>query len=132
MSKDTHEENEKSSHGMSIGLGIAAVAAAAAGAYYLYGSDKAAKNRRMVKSWMLKMKAEVMDEIESAKEVSQETYSEAVDKISSKYSKLKDVDKKELADLVDRMKSHWKEIKEDIGETAGTVKDKSVKALKSK
>ena len=128
MTKEIHEND---SHALGIGLGIAALAAAAAGAYYLYGSDKAAKNRRMVKSWMLRMKAEVMDEIESAKEITQETYAEAVDKISAKYSKLKNVDKKELSDLADRMKSHWKEIQEDIAETANTVKDKSVKALKS-
>ena len=53
----------KSSHKMAIGVGIAALAAAAAGAYYLYGSDKSAKNRKHIKSWMLKMKAEVMDKI---------------------------------------------------------------------
>ena len=104
---------------MGIGIGIAALAAAAAGAYFLYGSDKAATNRKQVKSWMLKMKAEVMDEVENLKDLSQEAYDTAIDKVSEKYSELKNVDKTELKALAARMKSHWKDIKEDISDTVG-------------
>ena len=109
----------KSSHKMAIGVGIAALAAAAAGAYYLYGSDKSAKNRKQIKSWMLKMKAEVMDKIESVKDLSKEAYDKTIDEVSKKYSQIKDVDRKELMQLAKRMKSHWKEIEADVKGTVG-------------
>ena len=114
----------KNSHGTAIAVGITALAAAAAGAYYLYGSDKAATHRKKVKSWMLRMKAEVMDEIETAKEVTQEAYEKTIDKVSKKYAQLKNVDKDELAELANRMRSHWKDIQGDLGDAAGIAKDK--------
>ena len=118
------------SHSIGIGLGIAALTAAAAGAYYLYGSDKAPKNRKHIKSWMLKMKAEVMDEIENMKDVSQDAYDNAIDKVSEKYATVKNIDTAELSALANRMKSHWKEIKEDISETVENELDKPAKSKK--
>jgi len=110
---------QKHSHGLGIGMGIAALVATVAGAYYLYGSDKSAKNRKQVKSWMLKMKADVMDEIENVKDLSQETYDKTVDTVSKKYAQIKTVDTDELKALTERMKSHWKEIEADIKDTVG-------------
>ena len=110
---------KKHSHGLGIGVGIAALAATVAGAYYLYGSDKSAKNRKQVKSWMLKMKADVMDEVENVKDLSRETYDKTVDTVSKKYAQIKTVDTDELKALTERMKSHWKEIQADISETVG-------------
>ena len=94
--------------------GIAALAAAAAGAYFLYGSPEAAVNRRNLKSWALRLKAEIMDEMENMKDVSQETYDTTIDKISTKYAAMKIIDQKELADTVKRLKSHWKDIKKEL------------------
>jgi len=95
-------------------VGIAALAAAAAGAYYLYGSSKSKSNRKAVKSWMLKAKAEVMDEIENMKEVNEGAYRGAIAKIAKKYSAIKDMDREELALLVARLQGHWKDIKGEI------------------
>ncbi len=114
-----HNHSHSHGHGVGIGLGIAALAAAVAGAYYLYGSDKSAKNRKHVKSWMLKMKADVMDEVENIKDLSQTAYDKVIDQVSEKYAKIKDVDTDELKALAVRMKSHWKEIQADISETVG-------------
>ena len=112
------------SHKMGIGMGVAALAAAAAGAYYLFGSDKEAKNRKHLKSWTIKMKADVMDEVENIKDFTQDAYDKAVDKVSEKYAKLKDIDKGELKALGRRMKSHWKEIKADVSDTVGGEMEK--------
>jgi len=117
----------KSSHKMAIGVGIAALAAAAAGAYYLYGSDKSAKNRKQIKSWMLKMKAEVMDKIENVKDLSKEAYDKTIDEVSKKYSQIKNIDQEELIQLAKRMKSHWKEIEADV---KGTVSKEIKKVTK--
>ncbi len=117
----------KHSHGLGVGVGIAALAATVAGAYYLYGSDKSAHHRKQVKSWMLKMKADVMDEVENIKDLSQETYDKTVDNVSKKYAQIKTVDTDELKALTERMKSHWKEIQADISDTVGPEVKKVMK-----
>jgi hypothetical protein len=101
-----------------IGLGIAALAATAAGAYYLYGSTKGKAHLRAVKSWMLKAKADVMDEIGKMKEVNEDAYNEAIAKVAKKYEDIKGMDRAELVELVSRLQGHWKDIKREI-EKAG-------------
>lgn len=123
----TNSKNKDNGHGMSIGLGLAALAAAAAGTYYLYGSDKSAKNRRNVKSWMLRMKAEVMDEVENIKDLSQDSYEKVVDTVSKKYASIKSIDVEELTDLAKRMKDHWRDIQEDVSKTTS----KEMKKIRS-
>ncbi|MEK7641842.1 MAG: hypothetical protein AAB365_02500 [Patescibacteria group bacterium] len=127
MTNHKHE-----SHKTAIGFGLAALAAAAAGAYYLYGSDKVSKNRRKVKSWMLKMKAEVMDKIEEAKELTEEGYQNIVDTAAEKYRALKDVDADEVSELANRMRSHWKDIKDDLADAADMAKDQVKHAMDTK
>ena len=127
MRNDTNGTNKKA-----VGLGIAALAAAAAGAYYLYGSDKAARNRRKVKSWMLRMKAEVMDKIEDAKDLTKDGYDKVIDSVSEKYRALKDVDEEEVSELADRMRSHWNDLEDDLKEMAGVAKKQVKKASKAK
>lgn len=127
MTNNTH-----GSHKTFIGLGIAALAAAAAGTYYLYGSNKSTKNRKKVKSWMLKMKAEVMDKIEDAKELTEEVYQNTIDAVADKYRALKDVDPDDVSELADRMRSHWKDIQGDLTDAAGMAKDQVKQALGAK
>ncbi len=112
----------KSSHTFAISAGIAALAATAAGAYYLYGTDKGKKNRKAMKSWMLKMKADVMDEIEQFKDLNEEMYTAAVTKIANKYKQIKDIDPAEVMVLAKRMQGHWKDIKKDLNVGVKTVK----------
>lgn len=102
-------------------LGIAAVVAAAAGAYFLYG-DKGARNRRKIKGWALKLKGEVLQRIENAKDVTEETYNKIIDDVSARYERIKTVDKAELQELVDDLKRHWSNIKYDV---LGPVKKSS-------
>lgn len=119
-SKKEAGSREDHNHGnMAVKVaGIAALAAAAAGAYFLYGSDEAPANRRKLKSWMLRLKAEVMDQMETMKDVSEETYNATVTEIAKKYAGMKDIDQEELAALIKRLKSHWKDIKKEIGKAA--------------
>lgn len=108
--------NKHEDSGGNVGkvVGLAALAAAAAGAYFLYGSDTATANRKKLKSWMLHLKADVMDKMETMKDVSESTYDKAVTEIAEKYAQMKDIDQEELAHLVKRLKSHWKDIKKEI------------------
>lgn len=101
-------------HTVAIEIGVAALAAAAAGAYFLYGSTKGPARRRALKSWMVKMKGDVMDEVENLKEISEESYYSAIDKVSKKYQALKNIDPKELESTIKRLKGHWKDIKKEL------------------
>ncbi len=90
-----------------IGVGLTAAAVAAAGAYFLYGSKNAAKNRKAVKSWVLKAKAEVLEKLEQAKEMSQAEYEQLIETVASTYGQLKDASKVDMSDFKKEMKMHW-------------------------
>lgn len=105
---------------LGVGVGLTAAAVAAAGAYFLYGSKNASKNRKTVKSWMLKAKAEVLEKLEDAKEMTEEEYEELIASVSGAYAGLKNTSKKDLKEFKNEMLDHWKAI------------EKSAKPLKRK
>jgi hypothetical protein len=108
-------------HKAAVGLGLAAIVAAAAGAYYLYGNDKGTQRRRKLKSWALRMKADVMEQIEELRDVNEEAYHKVVDGIADKYRQLKNVDPADVAELAARMRMHWKDIQRDISSVTGNT-----------
>jgi len=95
---------------VATGAGIATVAAAIAGTYLLYGSKNAPKNRRKVKSWMLKARGEILEQLENISEVNEKIYHKIVKEVADKYQALKNIDKKDIAEFVDELKGHWKNI----------------------
>jgi hypothetical protein len=122
----THKGDQKDSHQMQAGtagalLGIATIAAASAGAYFLYGSKSANKNRAHLKSWMIKMKGDVLEQLENLKEVNEEAYQNIIEKVSSRYKLLKKVDPTELMALRESLKGHWQDIKTEVDTTLKKV-----------
>lgn len=113
-------------HKVGIGVGLTAAAVTAAGTYFLYGSKNAPKNRKMVKSWALKAKAEVLEALEQAEGITQREYNELIDSIGGVYATMKNVSKSEIADFKREMKSHWKKI-----ETSGAAKKVKKAATKA-
>ncbi len=112
-----------------IGVGLTAAAVAAAGTYFLYGSQKAAKNRKNAKSWMLKAKAEVLEALENAEQITEEEYSALIENVGGAYSTVQNATRGEIKDFKDEMKGHWKNI-----EKSGAVKKvkKAIKKTKKK
>lgn len=102
--------DKKTKAAVGIGIGVTAALASAAGAYLLYGSKHAAQNRKQVKSWALKAKAEVLEGLETAQNMSKEDYEKLVDRSVKAYSKIKTVAPGELMALAREMKSHWKDL----------------------
>jgi hypothetical protein len=107
-----------------IGAGLTALGAAAAGAVFLYGTEAGKKRRKQVRSWMLNMRADVLDEMERMKDWSEQAYSSAIDNVAKRYKNLKNVDPVEIAALVRDLKGHWRTIKRQT-EAGGTRKKKS-------
>ena len=134
-------KKETKNNGVVEAAGIAALAAAAAGVYFLYGSKDATKKRKQVKSWSLKMKAEVLEKIEKLKDIDQKVYQDIVDQASRKYEALKGIEVADVAAIQKELSSHWRAIKKTITpevkavkkvvkKTVGTVKKTVAKAKK--
>lgn len=105
---------KKKDEGSGVGFALTAIAAAA-GAYFLYGSKDAKKNRKVVKGWALKAKGEVLEKIELAKEeLTEENYHKIVDTVAGKYEKVKNTSADEISEFGKELKSHWKSIKKHL------------------
>lgn len=123
------EKELTSSQKISLGVGLTAAAVAAAGTYFLYGSKNAGKNRKAVKSWTLKAKAEVLEKLEDAKEMTQEEYLELINSVAGAYAGLKTASKVDINTFKSEMKEHWKQIEKAAGKKAKTAKKTARKAV---
>lgn len=124
-----------------VGVG-ATVAAVTAAAYLLFGPE-GKKNRKAVKGWSVKMKGEIIENLEKAKEISEPVYHDIVNRVVAKYEKVKDIDQGELQGVVADIRKHWKAMTKDVKtkkakttvkkvvkKAASTVKAKAKKAVK--
>ena len=71
------------------------------------------KNRKAIKGWAVKMKGELIEKFEQAKEITEPVYHAIVDQVSAKYAKQKDVSEEELSKLVAEVRKHWKSMASD-------------------
>lgn len=109
--------NMSTAQKVGVGIGLTAAAAAAAGAYFLYGSKNAATNRQKVRSWMLKAKAEALEQLEKAENMTKEEYMLMIDSIAGVYGKLKDTTKSDIDAFKREMRAHWPNI-ESVAKSA--------------
>jgi 3-hydroxyacyl-CoA dehydrogenase len=114
MKKETNKSKDGVGAGVIVGVGIAALAAAAAGTYFLYGSKKALRNRKIVKGWMLQAKGEIVEKLETVKDVNEDAYNRIIQEVTDRYEKLKNIDLQEMKVFRDELKKHWVNIKKDI------------------
>jgi hypothetical protein len=110
-----------------LGVGLTAAAVAAAGTYFLYGSKGASKNRKVVKSWALKAKAEVLEKLEQAKEMSKEEYEQVIDTVGGVYAQMKDASKVDISGFKKEMKEYWNKIEKTAAPKKKAVKKAVVK-----
>lgn len=100
------KNTQKVSEAVLVGAGIAAVAAAT---YFLTGK-KGEKNRKHLKGWAVKMKGEVLEKLEDAKEVTEPIYNNIVDTVAKASMAASSVSRKEVVELADQLKKDWKAI----------------------
>lgn len=108
--KKTDNKKSSTTEKAAIGVGLTAAAVAAAGAYFLYGSPNAAKNRKTVKSWMLKAKAEVLEQLEKAEKMTEAEFNDLVDMVGKTYSTVQGATKGEIAHFKKEMKDNWQKL----------------------
>ena len=91
-----------------MGVGLE-MAVAAAGAYFLYG-NRAAENRARIKGWALKLKGEVLEKMESMKEVDRQAFEALVERTAARYGRVKRVSASELKHVTKELKNAWSHI----------------------
>ncbi len=119
------KSGDKGVNTLGVAVGLSAVAAAV-GTYFMYGSKKAAKNRKAVKSWMFKAKAEVLEALENTQEMSKREYEKLIDAVGTSYSNIETASRADLAAFKKEMKDHWLE----IAKTAAPKKEAAKKTVK--
>jgi hypothetical protein len=93
-------------------LGAAgATMAAAAGAYYLYGSEKASAHRRKVGAWMRRAEREIVHE---AKRLKSAAYTDAnikrvINEVAKRYEVAKELDPKDVKEFVSAVQKSWQD-----------------------
>ena len=100
---------------LAISAGVAAIGVMS----YLLLGPNGKKNQKNLKGWMLKMKGEVMEKMEDAKEVTMSAYENIVDEAGKKYKTLKNIDSSELASEIASLKKGWKAVVSKSKKTAG-------------
>ena len=104
---------------VTIGAGAAALVAAG----YFFLGPKGKKNQKKTRAWMIKMKGDVVEKLESMQDLTKEKYEAMVDAVGGAYTSAAD-SKDEVTKLAKELKGHWKSIS---GNMAKEVKNKSTK-----
>lgn len=104
-----------------IGAGLAGLAATA----YFFLGPKGKKHQKHFKSWAIKMKGDVIEKLETARELSEPVYNKIIDSVATKYEKSSKASQKEINELAKNLKEHWKTISKSV-ETAKRNATKSI------
>lgn len=121
---------KRGSGAMKLSVLGASLAALAAGYFFL--GPKGKKHQRHARAWAIKMKGDVVEKLERARDVSEPAYHEIVDSVAAEYKKGKKAGYGEIVALARDLKKHWKTIsrgaqsvKRDALKSAGRVAKKS-------
>lgn len=99
----------------------ASLAGLAASAYFFFGPN-GKKNQKHAKSWAIKMKGDVVEKLEKAKEVSEPVYHQIIDTVAMKYAKGAKISQVEIDEIAKDLKKHWKTMSVVIGAKKGGKK----------
>lgn len=113
----------------------ASLAGLAATAYFFFG-PKGKKRRQHAKAWAIKMKGEVVEKLEKAREITEPVYREIIDTVAKEYKKGKKAGQPEIEALATDLKKHWKSMsalaiaaKADMAKNATRVAKKVAKKI---
>jgi len=116
----------KKSNGAAIAVAGLGIAAGAVAAYLLFGPE-GKTNRKKVRGWAVKMKGEMIEKFEKAKELNEDVYHKIVDEAAAKYAKIKDVDQKDIEDIVKDARKYWKTLTSEAKKKVSVKKAASPK-----
>lgn len=112
---------------MGVGIIGAGLAGLAATAYFFLG-PKGRKHQQHAKAWAIKMKGDVVEKLEKAREVSEPIYHEIIDTVAREYAKGMKASKPEITALASDLKKHWRTISRGVKSVKGNLQ-KGVKKV---
>ncbi len=104
MAKGNRNSNDNKQESIIMGAGLAALAA---GAYFFLG-PQGKKHQKNMKGWMVRMKGEVLEKIEDAKEITEPMYNEIVDTVAKANQVAGKIPQAEIAALAMDLKRQWR------------------------
>lgn len=111
---------------VTLGAGVVALAAAS----YFFLGPKGKKHQQRTRGWMIKMKGDVIEKLESVQDISKDTYDAIVDTVGEAYATAAE-SKAEVEKLASELKSHWKSISGKVMQEKQKRTTKKVRSLKS-
>lgn len=109
-----------------VGIGLAGLAATA----YFFLGPKGKKNQSNVKSWVIKMKGDVVEKLEQARDITEPVYQEIIDTVAARHKKVMKNNETEITELAQDLKKHWKAISAAAKTTKNDVVSDSKKIVK--
>lgn len=109
-----------------VGIGLAGLAATA----YFFLGPKGKKNQSSVKSWVIKMKGDVVEKLEQARDITEPVYKEIIDTVAARHKKVMKNNEAEIAELAQDLKKHWRTISQSAKTTKNGVVSDSKKLVK--
>ena len=105
MKKKTTKNDSGAMKLVVLGASLAGLATA----YFFFG-PKGKKHQIHAKAWAIKMKGDVIEKLEMARDVSEPAYNEIIDSVATEYEKSKKASREEINALARDLKKHWKTI----------------------
>ncbi|MFA6294907.1 MAG: hypothetical protein WC666_00595 [Candidatus Paceibacterota bacterium] len=110
MKKKTIKKSSSIAKYTAIGAGLASIAAA-----YFFLGPKGKKHQKQTKAWAIKMKADVVEKLEEARDMSESAYHQIIDSVAKEYEQKAKVGREEIQSLAKDLKKHWKLISKETG-----------------
>ncbi len=126
MKKKTDKNGSKAMKLLALGASLASLAATA----YFFLGPKGRKNQEHAKSWAIKMKGDVIEKLEQAREISEPVYHEIIDSVAAKYEKELKRSPKEIRALVQDLKRQWQDISRAAQAEKGGILKEVAKPIK--
>lgn len=89
-----------------IGVGVAGLAATA----YFFLGPQGKKHQKNAKAWAIKMKAEVIEKMEMAHDITEPIYHGIIDSVAKEYATTNKASRAEIKALAQDLKKHWNTI----------------------
>ena len=121
----------KKSKAVSKSLVGASLAGLAATAYFFLGPD-GKKHQKYAKAWAIKMKGDVVEKLEQAREVSEPVYKDIIDTVAKKHKTVVKSGQAEIMELAQDLKKHWQTISGMTGSPKAVVVKKVAPVVKKK
>src|ERR1035437_3109144 len=89
---------------------VGATLAGLAATTYFFLGPKGKTHQKHAKAWAIKMKGDVVEKLEQARDMSEPAYQEIIDSVAVEYAKGKKASQEEIDALAQDLKKHWKTI----------------------